>query len=68
MLGVGAQSARLFLQSSKLAPPAPSPASECCPPPFGSKLGTHSLSGEGARGGANLDEGTATLVLCIGIV
>jgi hypothetical protein len=27
------QSARLSLQSSKLAPPAPSPASECCTPP-----------------------------------
>jgi hypothetical protein len=31
------QSARLSPQSSDLAPPAPSPASECCPP--GSKRG-----------------------------
>jgi hypothetical protein len=49
--------------------PAPSPASECCPPsPFGFKWGggdgqwAHSLAGEGARG-ANSDEGTDTLVL-----
>jgi hypothetical protein len=46
-----------------LPPPAPSPSSECCPPPFGSKGGdplpkasvsaggAHSLEGEGGRGG-----------------
>ncbi len=28
---------------------APSPATECCPPPFGSKGGTHSLAGEGGE-------------------
>jgi hypothetical protein len=28
------QSARLSLQSSELAPTAPSPTSECCPPPL----------------------------------
>jgi hypothetical protein len=57
------QSARLSLQSSELALPAPSPASKCCPSPFWFQGGgTHSLAGEGA-GGANSDEGTDTLVL-----
>jgi hypothetical protein len=54
-----------FLSSSPiwLSPP-PHPASECCPPLFGSKGGTNSLGGEGA-GGANSDEGTGTLVLYV---
>jgi hypothetical protein len=57
------QSARLSLQSSELTTPTPSPASECCPPTFGSGgRGAHSLAGEGA-GGANSDEGIDTLVL-----
>ncbi len=56
------QSARLSLQSSKIAPfRPPSHASECCLTPFGSGGGTHSLAGEGA-GGANSDEGTETLL------
>jgi len=50
------QSARLSLQSSELAAPAPSTASECCPYLV---RGTHSLAG----GRANSDEGTDTLVL-----
>ncbi len=67
------QSARPSLQSSELAPPALLPPGECCPPPFGSRLGmegggggpgTHSLAGEGA-GGTNLDEGTDSLVLLV---
>jgi hypothetical protein len=45
------QSDRLSLQSSELAPFAPSLLSECCPPPFDSG-GTHSLAGRGG-GGAN---------------
>jgi hypothetical protein len=45
----------------RIGSPAPSPASECCPPTFGSKGGAHSLGGEGA-GGANSDEGSDTLV------
>ncbi len=55
------QRARLFLQSSELDPPAPSPASECCPPhlvPRGGG-GTHSLAGEGAGGGAISTKGQA---------
>jgi hypothetical protein len=41
------QSARLSLRSSELAPPAPSPGSECCPPLFQGG-GAHSLVGKGA--------------------
>ncbi len=43
------QSARLSLQSSELAPPAPSPAGECCPHPSLAPRGggTHSLAGRG---------------------
>ncbi len=33
------ESARLSLQSSEWAPPAPSPTSKCCPAPFGSRGG-----------------------------
>jgi hypothetical protein len=50
------QSARLSLLSSELAPPAPSLASECCPPPFGSG-GDTLVCGRGGAG-ANSDEGT----------
>jgi hypothetical protein len=57
----GRQSARLSLQSSELAPPAPLPTSECVPP-LRSKGGTHFFAGEGAVG-ANSDEGTDTLEL-----
>jgi len=61
--GASPQSARLSLQSSELALPAPSAASKCCPPPHWFRGGgTHSLAGEGA-GRANSDEGTDTLVL-----
>jgi hypothetical protein len=56
------ESARLSLQSSELAPPAPSPAGEGSHPPGSRGGGTHSLAGEG-EGGADLDEGTDTLVL-----
>jgi hypothetical protein len=48
------QSARLSLQSSELAPPVTSPASEYYPPGFKGEI--HSLAGEGA------DEATDTLV------
>ncbi len=52
----------MFVPSSELAPPVPSPANECVPP--GTKHGgQHSLMGEGA-GVANSDEGTDPLVLC----
>jgi hypothetical protein len=40
------QSARLSLQSSEFAPPAPHPQARI-PPPFGSGEGTHHLGGEG---------------------
>jgi hypothetical protein len=49
--------ARLSLQSSELAPPAHSPASECFP-----------LAVGGGGGGANSDEGTNTLVWYSSIV
>jgi hypothetical protein len=55
------QSTRLSLQSSELAPPAPSPAGECVPRPHwfqGEKA--HSLAGEGV-GRANSDEATDIL-------
>jgi hypothetical protein len=52
------QSVRL---SSGLAPPAPHPASESCPPSLWFQGGTHSVAGGGR--GANSDEGTDTLVL-----
>jgi hypothetical protein len=52
------QNARLSLQSSEFAPPAPHPQASV-PPPFGSK---DTLAGEGAWG-SNSDEGTVTLVL-----
>ncbi len=38
---------RLSLQSFELAPPAPSPASKCCPPLWFQGGGTHSLAGSG---------------------
>jgi hypothetical protein len=57
------QSARLYLQSSDLGPPIPSPAGECVPPftvvPGG---GTNSLGGEGV-GGPHSNKGTGTVVL-----
>jgi hypothetical protein len=40
------QSAKLFLQSSELAPPAPSPAGECAPPPPTGSGGRAILAGE----------------------
>jgi hypothetical protein len=43
-------SARLFLQSSELGPPAPSTAGECVPPPLvraGGERGAHSPACEG---------------------
>ena len=54
------QHARLSLQSSEFAPPAPHTLASVPPPPFGSKKDT--LAGEGAWG-SNSDEGTVTLVL-----
>jgi hypothetical protein len=54
------QSVKLSLQSSELAPPAPSFASECCPP-LGFKVGG-TLACRIGGGGANSDEGTDTLV------
>ncbi len=51
------QSARLFLQSSELAPLAPSTEGESCPYPLWLRGGTHSLAGEGAVG-ANSDKGS----------
>ncbi len=44
--------------------PRPLTQQRVLPPPFGFKLGTHSLAGEGA-GGANSDEGTDTLVFLV---
>jgi hypothetical protein len=41
------QDAKVFLQSSELGPPAPSPAGECDHPPFGSGGGTYAC-GRGA--------------------
>ncbi len=46
------QSGRLFLQSSEMGSPTPSPAGECVPHSFGGGGGgggggTHSLAGEG---------------------
>ncbi len=41
------QSARFSLQSSKLAPPAPSAASECRPSPLGPRGEAHSSGGRG---------------------
>jgi hypothetical protein len=38
--------------SSELAPAAPSPVSECVPPPEPKRGGQHSLAGEGAGGGS----------------
>ncbi len=55
------QSARLFLQSSEMGPPTPSPVGECVSPPLVPGGGTHSL---GARG-PNSEEGTDTLVLLV---
>ncbi len=52
------QSARLSLQSSKIAPfRPPHPQASVAPLPLVPGGGTHSLAGEGA-GGANSDEGT----------
>ncbi len=45
-----------------MGPPTPSPASECCPPPFGTK-GGDTLACEEGPGGPNSDEGTDALVL-----
>jgi hypothetical protein len=53
---VGAQSIRLFLQSSELALPHPLTHRRCVLP-FGSGGGTHLLAGGGV-GGPNSDEGT----------
>jgi hypothetical protein len=51
------QSARVSLQSSELASPAPSPTSECrCRSPLWFQEGTHSLGVEGTEG-ANSDKG-----------
>jgi hypothetical protein len=51
------QSARLSLQSSLLGLHHPSPADECVtPPPPCSRVGTHSLAGEGA-GGSQFERG-----------
>jgi hypothetical protein len=48
-------------ESSELGPPTPSPASECCPPPFGSKEGdTLACAGEGV--GVPVPTKTDTLV------
>ncbi len=41
------QSARPSIQSSELGPPTPSPARECCSPPFGSKGGDKLTLGGG---------------------
>jgi hypothetical protein len=41
------QSAKLFLQSSELGLPHPSPAGECALPPFAWGGGAHSLAREG---------------------
>jgi hypothetical protein len=58
------QSARVSCRSSDLAPPSPLPL--VCVPPQDPKGGggTHSLLGKGVVG-ANSDEGTDTMVLCI---
>ncbi len=59
------QSARLFLQSSELGLPLPSPAGECVLPSFGSVGGGGGYTltaGEGVWG-LNSDEGTDTVVL-----
>jgi hypothetical protein len=53
-------SARLSHQSSEFAPPAPSPASECCPPWF---QGGDTLAWGRGGGGVNSGEGTDTPVL-----
>ncbi len=60
------QSAKLFLQSSELGLPNPSPSGECAPPPFGPGGGgwIHS-QGERGWGSPNSDEGTNTVVLFI---
>jgi len=60
------QSARLSLQSFELAPPAPSPASECCLPPWFRRGGQTRLREKGANsdeGTDNTDEGTDALIL-----
>jgi hypothetical protein len=61
----GNKSAKLSLQSSELAPPAPSPTSECCHPPLVSGGGTHSLAGEraGRSQFGQRDRHSGTLVL-----
>jgi hypothetical protein len=51
---------RLFLQSSDLGHPTPSPAGDC--PPFGSGWG-YTLACGRVGGGPNSDEGTDTVVL-----
>jgi hypothetical protein len=63
-IGIGPQSiqsARLSLQSSELAPLAPSPASECCPP-FGSRVGYTRVRERGGQFGRR-DGQSDTLVI-----
>ncbi len=56
------QSTRLFLQSSGLGPPPPSPVGERVPPP--SWPGGDVLAGEGGVG-PNSNEGTDTVILYV---
>jgi hypothetical protein len=56
------QSAKLFLQSSELRLPTPSPAGECPPSPLVPGEGDTLTAGEGV-GGPNSDEETDTVVL-----
>ncbi len=58
------QITRVPVPSSELAPPAPSPPSECVPPLEPRGGGQHSLAVEGA-GGANLDDWRESLALCL---
>jgi hypothetical protein len=61
------QSSRLSLQSFELASPAPSPASECCPPPPGPSFAFmaegHNRLLERGWGEDNSDEWPDILVL-----
>jgi hypothetical protein len=58
------QSAKLFLQSSELGLPHPSPAGECALPPLLGGEG-HTHWRERGVGESQFHEGTYTVVLCI---
>jgi hypothetical protein len=56
------QSSKLFLQSSELGHPPPSPPGECAPPPGSDGRGTLAC-GKGVGGSPNSDEGTLVLFI-----